>query len=747
MEKFFCQVCSECTEPTLAQSLCTLCNKWLCYQCTDMHQHQRASSQYADSFQQRQQQRASAAQCPDLHQRSSSSLPPTGQGPGSYPCSFLMCHAHRQEPLELFCESCDLLCCSSCHLSSHKNHRVVQTGKALQDQQWLFENLMMQVEERRSSVENSAKQIEDRLHGVKIAHRKAENQIKMAKMIMMNELNKRANLLIEQLEKISEEFQQRLEDQLQGAIEICGQLDHIQKFNTWATTHHCRGPVLFSRASISLQMQQLLEASLQTDSNPVKIKFNWDASYWTKQISSFGQLTVEGGNCTYPSGLPCSSILRPQPIACLTLPAMFHRGREPGCGYQACCEPQMCCLHSIPGQPELATLDKSQMDSTLYKSSCVQPANFSASLSQSQQLQRFWETESSLPCPPPTSPLPGPIQLSCSQGSASQEPQSLTYVSCHQLQREIALDSHTHHRSLGQRKGKLSTSPALQQEVSHNVRDKDVMSEESLEERCRGAKTCTQTAEDESRELLDEELEADRRDQSPVQQHQLQLQTCLAADQQRTKPALTLRVHRDGKRSTSLELSARAYERASDVQSSRLSPNSVCTTRKRRSRSIPTELVAPSSSPYTERPAAGCMNSREAVAAKKYDIMDLKQRRASDGGLSIVNETVSTQTKGLSPLLPYKTEPDHPTAFVYEEIDFEAKEKHRLPRNSLSSDGESLKDSGRSRVPVVCLERLKILVSQLPPNGRRQSDPLPASETDKSEGLPHHSTWHTVMQH
>ena len=33
--------------------------------------------------------------------------------------------------------------------------------------------------------------------------RKAENQIKMAKMIMMNELNKRAGLLIEQLEVIT----------------------------------------------------------------------------------------------------------------------------------------------------------------------------------------------------------------------------------------------------------------------------------------------------------------------------------------------------------------------------------------------------------------------------------------------------------------------------------------------------------------------------------------------------------------
>lgn len=42
-----------------------------------------------------------------------------------------------------------------------------------------------------------------RLHGIKITQRKAENQIKMAKMIMMNELNKRANLLIEQLEVIT----------------------------------------------------------------------------------------------------------------------------------------------------------------------------------------------------------------------------------------------------------------------------------------------------------------------------------------------------------------------------------------------------------------------------------------------------------------------------------------------------------------------------------------------------------------
>ncbi|XP_070762168.1 tripartite motif-containing protein 66 [Enoplosus armatus] len=741
--------CSECSEPTLAQSLCILCNKWLCYQCTDMHQHQRAAntSQYTDLHQQ---QRPSATQCPDLHQRGSSSLPPTGQGPGSYPCSLLMCHSHRQEPLELFCESCDLLCCSSCHLSSHKNHRVVQIGKALQDQQWLFGSLMVQVEERRSAVENSAKQIEDRLHGVKIAHRKAENQIKMAKMIMMNELNKRANLLIEQLEKISEDFQQRLEDQLQGAIEMCGQLDHVQKFVTWATTHHCRGPVLFSRALISLQMQQLLEPSLLSDSwSPVKIKFNWDASYWTKQVSSLGQLTVEGGNCTYPQALACSSILRPQPITCLALPSVCHRGRESGCGYQACCEPQMCCLHGIPSQPDLSSLDKTQLEATLYNSSCVQPALISASLHQSQQLQRRWD--SSTQRPPISSPVPimGPIQLNCSRGSTSQpqatasqpQPQTKSYL-YHQHQREALPDSQAQpcaDRSRpGQcQQGKLSTSTALQQDLSHTAVDKDAVIEESWEERRRLEVARGQTAGVESRELLGEELQQD----SSVQQQHQQLRVPPAAElrkeQQRDRPALTLRDHRDGRRSTSLEVSVTAHECVSDVQSSRLSPSSVCTRRERRSQSIPAELAAPSTSPYTERPT-GC-------TANKYVSMDPRQRRASDGVLCVVKETSSDTVPSRghrSPLLSYKTEPDHSFCYVNEEIDYEAKEKCMVSRTGYNSNRDVQKDSGRPRVPVVCLERLKILVSQLPPHGRRQSDPLPASGTEKSQTLLQQRLWH-----
>ncbi|KAJ8340175.1 hypothetical protein SKAU_G00348080 [Synaphobranchus kaupii] len=223
------KLCTHCREPRDGQSLCTLCNEWLCYQCTDMHQDHRTASSLLQLD-------------PDKR--------PTQTGSRCWSNGIPLCHFHKQEPLDLFCESCDLLSCSSCHLATHRDHRVVHVGKALQNQLWLFENLMVQVEDKKSTVENTAKQIEDRLHGVKVMQRKAENQIKMAKMIMINELNKRANLLTEQLEKVSGEFRQHLEDQLQGMIELCSQLGHVQNFISWASSHHQRNPLLFSKEMV-----------------------------------------------------------------------------------------------------------------------------------------------------------------------------------------------------------------------------------------------------------------------------------------------------------------------------------------------------------------------------------------------------------------------------------------------------------------------------------------------------------------
>ncbi|XP_056464048.1 tripartite motif-containing protein 66 [Gadus chalcogrammus] len=797
--------CSDCPVPRLAQSLCTLCNKWLCYQCTNMHQHHRplATSQYAD-LDLHQPPPPPGSHCPDgTHQRGPGplALPTAEPGPGLQPRSpLLMCHTHRQEPLELFCESCDLLCCSSCHLSGHKNHRLVHIGKALQDQQWLFESLAVQLDERRASVENTAKQVEDRLHGVKIMQRKAENQIKMAKMIMMNELNKRAGLLIEQLEKISEDFQQRLDDQLQGAIEICGQLDHVHQFVTWATTQHCRSPVLFSKELISLQMQQLLEPSLYLDSwLPVKIKFNWDASYWTKQVASLGQISVEGGNCPFPQALSCPSLLRPQPVPCLSLPSACQRGRELGCGggggggYQACCQPQLCCLHAGPPQPGLsASMHKNQLDPASYSSGCgVPPTLTPAALHQTQSLQSCWDPQISnpgaqaatlqcippplppTPPPPPSSspspPAPGVDTLYLSGGqdnSLPSHPQHATpQPQCkgHPVGRIPENHSKQPLAELQSRPDPGETFPAnrpqqqqQQQKQQQKAAALDGMAEDALEGRQReehghrhtvgvGVRGGTSSSRGQREERVEQAtgVQVERQSKGLTQAERRE-------EQQRTSPPPPAPPpppppppplpplpgdHRDARRPSSLEASLTAHGSGAEAPSSRRSSGSACGRRSSRSQSIPAE---PPAAPAPSAAAAAAAASLGGGAPDQYSRMDERRRRSSDGVIQCVARQKKpapvgrTRCRGQgslqlpSPLLYYKTEPDHP--FSKDETEYKVEEKCYKGRNvqKTNSERDFVGAADSPKVPVVCLERLKVLVSRLPPHGRRQSDPLPA---------------------
>ncbi|RXM27165.1 Suppression of tumorigenicity 5 protein [Acipenser ruthenus] len=171
----------------------------------------------------------------------------------------LYCQQHNREPLCLFCETCAMLTCSSCHLSSHKNHRLFHVGKAIQNQQRLFESLTAQVEDKKATMKNSTKQIESRLHDIKVMRRKTENQIQMAKMIMMNEINKRANVLLEQLERITDHYKLSLEYKQHGIVDLCQQLEQVQNFINWATAHDKSIPFLYSKELCHHRPQALQE--------------------------------------------------------------------------------------------------------------------------------------------------------------------------------------------------------------------------------------------------------------------------------------------------------------------------------------------------------------------------------------------------------------------------------------------------------------------------------------------------------
>ncbi|NXS26905.1 TRI66 protein, partial [Pomatostomus ruficeps] len=153
-----------------------------------------------------------------------------------------------------------------------------------------------------------------RLLEVKHLYKKVESQIKMAKMVLMNEIDKRTNILLEQLEKITSERKQRLEQQLQGVVVLGRQVEHVQNFISWALCSKKTIPFLFSKELIVFQIQRLLETNCNTDMGPpLKIRFAWDPSYWTKQLSNLGGFTMEGGHLPHPDVLLCGNIQGLQP--------------------------------------------------------------------------------------------------------------------------------------------------------------------------------------------------------------------------------------------------------------------------------------------------------------------------------------------------------------------------------------------------------------------------------------------------
>ncbi|XP_027556486.1 tripartite motif-containing protein 66 [Neopelma chrysocephalum] len=279
--------CSMCKEKRPAHSLCTRCNKWLCSSCTEEHRHGKETG---DRF-----LSVSLKGCTATEDEASEFS--------------LFCPVHTQEPLRLFCETCDTLTCRSCLLAEHKEHRFRHLEEALQNQRVILENVVTKVEEKKSGIQVSAKQIEDRLLEVKHLYKKVESQIKMAKMVLMNEIDKRTNILLEQLEKITSERKQKLEQQLQGVVVLGRQVEHVQNFISWAMCSKSSIPFLFSKELIVFQIQRLLETNCNTDIGPpLKIRFTWDPSYWTKQLSNMGGFTMEGGHISHSDMLLCGNV-------------------------------------------------------------------------------------------------------------------------------------------------------------------------------------------------------------------------------------------------------------------------------------------------------------------------------------------------------------------------------------------------------------------------------------------------------
>ncbi|XP_014401327.1 PREDICTED: tripartite motif-containing protein 66 isoform X1 [Myotis brandtii] len=402
--------CSECKEKRAAHILCTYCNRWLCSSCTEEHQHGPAPGG-------------------SLFPPAQKGSPGVNGGSGDFA---LYCPLHTQEVLKLFCETCDVLTCHRCLMVEHKEHRCRHLEEVLQNQRMLLESVTTQVAHKKSSLQTSAKQIEDRIFEVKHQHRKVENQIKMAKMVLMNELNKQANVLIEELEGITNERKRKLEQQLQSIMVLNRQFEHVQNFINWAVCSKTSIPFLFSKELIVFQMQRLLETNCNTDpGSPWSIRFTWEPNFWTKQLASLGCITTEGGQLSRTDTHAYGSLQGPSsfyqshqsPVAQQeTLSHPSHKFHSP-----ALCSSSVCCSHCSPVSPSL----KGQVPppSIHQAHSFRQPSEVVPQQLGSLQCSTLLPREKELPC----NPHPPKLLQPWLETQPSVEPESTSQRLGHQL--------------------------------------------------------------------------------------------------------------------------------------------------------------------------------------------------------------------------------------------------------------------------------------------------------------------------
>uniref|UniRef100_A0AAQ6IB08 E3 ubiquitin-protein ligase TRIM33 n=1 Tax=Anabas testudineus TaxID=64144 RepID=A0AAQ6IB08_ANATE len=216
------QVCTSCEDNAGTIGFCVECGEWLCKTCVEAHQRVKITKDHK------------------IRTKEDADAVGTGQRP-------VFCPIHKQEPLKLFCETCDTLTCRDCQLLEHKEHRYQFLEEAFQNQKGIIETTMAKLQEKKNYVHYSVSQVQSRLKELNETHRKVEHEIKIAVFTLINEINKKGKSLLQQLESVTKERSMRLVAQHKDTTQLAQQIHHVLNFCQWAITTGSSTALLYSK--------------------------------------------------------------------------------------------------------------------------------------------------------------------------------------------------------------------------------------------------------------------------------------------------------------------------------------------------------------------------------------------------------------------------------------------------------------------------------------------------------------------
>ncbi|XP_029379401.1 E3 ubiquitin-protein ligase TRIM33-like isoform X2 [Echeneis naucrates] len=265
------QLCMTCDDNTEAVGFCMDCAEYLCATCVEAHQRVKFTKDHTIR------QKTEVSQ--DIHSVST-------QRP-------MFCDVHKQEPLKLFCETCDQLTCRDCQLVKHKDHNYQFLEDACKNYKQHIEGMTHQLEEKKKLIEEVSNAINNGLFQVDQNRTSIHNEIKMSICNLILEINKKGKMLVNQLEAVTNDQETLLRKQQEDIGYLSRHLDHVISFTKWATAKNGGTALLYCKRLILFQIGNLLRAKCSTSFIPQStVRFQCRSSYWASNID-LGSLVVE----------------------------------------------------------------------------------------------------------------------------------------------------------------------------------------------------------------------------------------------------------------------------------------------------------------------------------------------------------------------------------------------------------------------------------------------------------------------
>ncbi|XP_070785497.1 transcription intermediary factor 1-alpha [Enoplosus armatus] len=267
------QVCMSCDDNTEATGYCVECVEFLCVTCIEAHQRVKFTRDHTI--------------------RQKEEMSPEAVGISTQKPVF--CDIHKQEPLKLFCETCDRLTCRDCQLLKHKDHNYQFLEDAYKNHRQYLENMTQQLQEKRKAIEDVSSCISTGLQHVDENRKAVTNEIKKSICNLIMEINRKGKILVNQLEALTKDHELGLKKQQEDVNSLSRHLDHVISFTKWATASHSGTALLYCKRLILFQIHYLMRASCNPSIVPQSsVRFQCRSGFWATNVD-LGSLVVERG--------------------------------------------------------------------------------------------------------------------------------------------------------------------------------------------------------------------------------------------------------------------------------------------------------------------------------------------------------------------------------------------------------------------------------------------------------------------